>query len=180
MERPFDIGTRPQLLLDDSLISRIIGFTHQLHAVDKRPEPVLIAEAHWERPGTGALWGPLHIDRRNNEFRLFYHAYGNYPARGQESEPSYRCVATSKDGVHFKRPKLGLFDYEGSRENNIFGTRSGPGGRGHGLLDGALVDLEEPPEYRYKSVGWLRRNEDGEGGHGVAFSEDGFKWRRRK
>lgn len=177
VNKPFDIGTRPQLLLDESLISCQRGFTQQLHAVTKHPEPVLAPEAPWELPGRGALWGPLHVERRDGEFKLFYHTYGTYPGHGKESEPRYRCVATSKDGVHFERPELGVFEHDGSTKNNIIALQENLGGQGHGWLDGAAIDPSEPEAYRFKSVYWTGKDEQKVGGHGVAFSEDGLHWR---
>ena len=103
---------------------------------------------------------------------LWYQARGTLdPAEG----PDYQfrvCLATSKDGVRWEKPKLGLVEFNGSRENNIvdiFGGRcvvwSGP----------VLHDPEDPdPARRFKMViesGVLYDNR-----MAVAYSPDGVRW----
>jgi hypothetical protein len=49
----------------------------------------------------------------------------------------------SDDGLHWHRPKLGLVEYDGDRQNNL--VESFPGG--------VFIDPTAPTEQRYKSVG---------------------------
>ena len=76
------------------------------------------------------------------------------------------CYATSRDGIAWQKPNLGLVDYEGSRDNNI--VLRGP----HGA--GVLKDARETdPSRRYKMFTSL-----GEQELAVAFSADGIRWSR--
>jgi hypothetical protein len=76
------------------------------------------------------------------------------------------CYATSKDGLAWIKPELGVVEYEGSKANNIVL-------RGvHGV--GVFKDLRDPdPARRYKMFG--KTGEDREP-VGVAFSPDGIHW----
>ncbi|MCA1809199.1 MAG: hypothetical protein ABR497_04355 [Kiritimatiellia bacterium] len=128
-------------------------------------------------PGQGALWGPLHVERDDDEFKLFYHTYGAYPGLGQETDPRYACLATSRDGLHFERPELGRYEFNGSKQNNIIDLKTNLGGQGHGWLDARRFAPDEPPEFRYKTVFWMGPGAQGLRGHGVGFSHDGLLWR---
>lgn len=178
-QQPLPIGTRSQLFVDDYLIAVSEGLATTLHPMTKHPEPVLQAKAPWERPEVGGLWVFQHAlyDPHEGLFKLWYNSYGTYPARNQQPEPIYSCYATSADGLHWERPPLGLFAYEGSTDNNITGSgRDGVPGFNGGLLDCAEMAGLEPPERRYKTAGSLGRDADGRGTHGVSFSPDGLRW----
>jgi hypothetical protein len=174
------VGTRPQYFCDRVLFPNIQGFTERVHPLRKHPQPVLTASTPWERPGIGALWGPLHVTQSRlvpgEALRLWYQAYGSFPGPGAQRQEIYRCLATSQDGIHFERPSLGLFEFAGDTDNNILAVRSDPGGTGHGMVDSGTRYPDEPPELRYKAVSWLGRDADGRGRHGVAFSPDGLRW----
>lgn len=76
------------------------------------------------------------------------------------------CYATSRDGIGWQKPELGLVDYRGSRANNI--VLRGP----HGA--GVIKDARAPdPLRRYKMFASL-----GERELAVAFSADGIRWGR--
>ena len=87
------------------------------------------------------------------------------------------ATSTSPDGLHWERPNLGLFAYEGSTANNIIGASSRGYGPAHGMLDCAAMAAVEPPEVRFKSVGCEARDAEGRITHGVSFSPDGVHWR---
>ena len=179
MERPVPVGTRVQLLVDDYLIAASEGLTTTLHPMTKLPEPVLQAAAPWERPETSGLWGiPNAIyDPEDGLFKLWYNSLGTYPARNQQREPAYSCYATSTDGLNWERPELGLFAHEGSKANNIVGAFGAAAPNG-GVLDSLEMVGLEPAERRFKTCGWVGRDDSGQGGHGVSFSADGIHWER--
>ncbi|MAG35021.1 MAG: hypothetical protein CL878_02045 [Dehalococcoidia bacterium] len=118
-------------------------------------------------------------DQDEGLFRLWYLSFGSYPGLGEFGEPTYYCYATSSDGLHWERPHLGMFDYEGSTDNNIISSdrNSAPGFNGS-ILDCKEMAGLEPPERRYKTAGWLGRDDAGRGIHGVSFSHDGLRWQR--
>ena len=73
--------------------------------------------------------------------------------------------ATSRDGIHWQKPELGLIEFGGNRKNNI--VVRGPSGAG------VYKDGRDPnPERRYKAfyasqVGYMQL---------VRFSPDGLHW----
>ena len=80
--------------------------------------------------------------------------------------PLYACYAESRDGIHWVKPELGLFEFQGSKQNNI--VWSGP------ALDN-FTPFKDPnpdcrPGERYKAVG------NGPGGLWAYKSEDGMHW----
>ncbi len=179
MQRAAPVGTRVQLLVDDYLIVASEGLATTLHPMSKLPEPVLQAAAPWERPETSGLWGiPNAIyDPEDGLFKLWYNSLGTYPGRNQQREPAYSCYATSTDGVNWERPELGLFAHEGSKTNNIVGAFGAASPNG-GVLDSLEMVGLEPAERRFKTCGWVGRDDSGQGGHGVSFSADGIHWER--
>ena len=73
------------------------------------------------------------------------------------------CYATSKDGIHWEKPELGLIDFEGSKKNNIVLEYT------HGVA--VIKDLHEAdPQKRYKAIHPERS------GSAVWFSPDGIHW----
>ena len=64
------------------------------------------------------------------------------------------CYATSADGRAWDKPSLGLYPFDGSRDNNILppmGDGTGPGGMGHVRPPNLIKDYDDPdPERRYK------------------------------
>ena len=103
--------------------------------------------------GRGAV-GALNAlyDTERGRFRMWYQSLGAFPAL-PPADPGYQCYVESADGLHWERPNLGLFDYDGSTANNIIGASSRGYGPAHGMLDCAAMAADEPPEVRYKAVG---------------------------
>ena len=72
--------------------------------------------------------------------------------------------AVSDDGVHWEKPRLGLYDYRGSRDNNICLMAWGP----------VIKDLDEDdPARRYKMI---VKGPPRERGIRVGYSPDGIHW----
>lgn len=118
------------------------------------------------------------IIRVDGKFRLWYAALDG--ARGEQADanPAFWRVAyaESDDGVHWVKPKLGLVEYNGGRDNNLVLVEPvlGP------INVKVLYEPDDPdPSRRYKMVGhvyWMK----GDKRHGtlVPFaSPDGFHWR---
>jgi hypothetical protein len=79
--------------------------------------PLLVREHLWE--GTGPhLGGSVLYDPASNLFRMWYSVW-NANAYYNKLPFSYNvCYAESTDGLHWTKPFLGVFDYQGSTENN--------------------------------------------------------------
>jgi hypothetical protein len=76
-------------------------------------------------------------------------------AAGRKLHPPYLCYAESDDGIHWRRPVLGLHDFHGSKENNIILTpESFPRQNFMPYHSTVFFDRnpECPPEARYKML----------------------------
>ena len=114
--------------------------------------PVLAPTEPWE--GTSvATWGTAHYDPTTGLFKLWYEAWN--PDRPEPLDTPV-CYATSSDGVTWDKPDLGLFEWDGSRSNNIcwMMRESAP----WDYLDSprVFVDPDAPTDERYRMVIYAR------------------------
>ena len=141
-----EIGTRRELFVDEFLIERRDGLELRLQSPVPR-EVVLEHDAPWEGSGCG-----YHTIFRDGEVvRMYYIAADLTNADGSKlaSRPVFACYAESRDGIHWVKPELGLFEFAGSRKNNIVWAAPG--------LDN-FTPFKDPnpdcrPDERYKAVG---------------------------
>jgi len=100
-----------ELFLDDAVLET-------LHGVDARlatPVPagvVLKFDDPWEGKFSGAF---VSIIRDQNLFRMYYRGAGGIGGGKDE----ITCYAESEDGMRWRKPKLGLVEAKGNRDNNI-------------------------------------------------------------
>ncbi len=166
---PFTADLREsQLFLDDRWISDSIRVSRVFHQPRKYRQPVIVPDRPYEE---GCL-GYGSVIFRNGQFHLWYPVF-NLRARDKI------CYAVSDDGIHFRKPDLGLYEYEGSRANNICLMPEEPG-----VIDciAVIVD-EEDTQWPLKAVYWqgLLGPRDGTGlwarrGLVAARSRDGIHW----
>jgi hypothetical protein len=158
-----ELGTRRELFVDDFLIDRCDGLELRLQAPVPR-EVVLEHDAPWEGSGCGYYT----IFRDGEIIRMYYIAADLTNADGSKlsSRPLFACYAESRDGFRWVKPELGLFEFAGSRRNNI--VWAGP------RLDNFTPFQDPrpgcPPDERYKAVGL------GPGGLLAYKSADGLHW----
>jgi hypothetical protein len=104
-----DLGTRWELFVDNFLVAAARGAALKLHE-PRRAEVVLVLDAPWEGP-TSAYFSVL---RDGDVIRLYYRGS---VAGSDHSDNQVTCVAESRDGIHFTRPKLGIVEVNGSKDN---------------------------------------------------------------
>lgn len=110
-EEPLNIGNRLELFVDHYLIDTMQSATLRMHEPQPR-ETVLAFDKPWE----GRYCGYVTIFEDGGLYRLYYRGL---PTAGKDgSGVECTCYAESKDGIHFEKPNLGLFEVMGSRENN--------------------------------------------------------------
>ena len=116
--RAIDIGSRRELFVDDSLVARLGGSaTLRLH----HPEPQEIALLH-DEPWEGSGSGYHSVFQDGDRYRMYYKSWQLTvtPDKLNTGEhPLYCCYAESDDGIRWRKPSLGLFEFQGSKENNI-------------------------------------------------------------
>lgn len=122
-EPPLEIGSRLELFVDGTLIERLTGGARQQL---QRPTPqilILTTDQPWE--GNAVNYVTAFQD--DGVYRLDYRgADVQYDANGyRETHREVTCYAESQDGIRWKRPHLGLVEFQGSTANNI--VRDGVG-----------------------------------------------------
>ena len=113
---PLDLGSKRELFVDDYLIDTLDNLSLRLH------EPVLRDvsfkfDLPWE--GLFCAYGTIIYD--NGKYRAYYRGGGT--KAGEDLSPNEAlCVAFSDDGIHWTKPKLGLTEKNGTKENNVIMT----------------------------------------------------------
>jgi hypothetical protein len=177
-----EIGSDKILLIDKAFFAGSEGIELKLHPARKTGERILIAEHPWESANLN--WFSVLED--GGKFRMWYECYdvdgwSTDAIDALASDDTSFCYAESTDGIHWTKPKLGLFEYQGSKENNILFRHVGAAdarSRVHGA--GVFVDPHAPAEQRFKAISQgLFRNTGGEP-YWIAgmTSPDGFVWTR--
>ena len=166
-DKPIAIGSRLELMIDDHLIESFQGDARQqLHHPVAR-EIALNHDAPWEGSGSG-----YHTVFRDGDlYRMYYRGaqYNIVNGKLREGHPQVTCYAESRDGIHWEKPKLGLFDFEGSKENNIIwaGDRAT-----HNFAPFKDTRPDVPADERYKAFAYAAKGR----GLGVLASADGIRW----
>lgn len=115
-----DIGSRRELFVDDHLISQLDGAELRMH----KPEPAevaIVCDAPWE----GNISAYYSIFRDDDRYRMYYRGAHFDEHAKKSTHREVTCYAESKDGIHWEKPKLGLFEFNGSKENNIVWDEEG-------------------------------------------------------
>jgi len=162
-----DIGSRKQLFIDHSIIEKM----ENLHlAVGKSEKyagnPVLTPTQPWEYSNG---WATVLYDPEEYLFKMWYQVRWH-----KTLERFYICYAISSDGIHWEKPKLGLFKYKGLKYNNIVLTQDIKT-----IMDAPSVikDKTNSDSTRcYKML--IRENDRGVKGARAVFSMDGIHWKR--
>jgi len=161
---PIDIGSRLELMVDDYLIERMSGGARlQLH----RPTPRQIVMVH-DKPWEGSGCGYHTIFRDGELYRMYYKAW-QLTVRDRKlvfPHGLFGTYAESKNGIHWTKPELGLYDFKGSKKNNIIWD--GPGG--HDFTPFKDLNPDCKPDAKYKAVA------SGKGGLIAFKSPDGVHW----
>ena len=155
-----DIGSQRQLFVSRNLIDRLDGATLKLHPPQAK-EIVLQFDQPWE----GIYSGYETVLQDGDTYRLYYRGL---PVARHSLETETTCVAESKDGIHWTKPDLQIYNVQGHATNNVVLAHN----RGcHNLAPFIDTNPACPPAQRYKALG-------GTGAPGLlAFaSADGIHW----
>lgn len=118
-DKPIDIGSRRELFVDRLLIDRMDGVDLRMHRPVKAPRPT--------SPLPIAAYATVikDTDERGALFRAYW----------RDRDPSFRgqresgdggelvCYAESRDGHEWTFPNLGLYEVNGTRDNNVILAR---------------------------------------------------------
>lgn len=109
-----NIGNRKQLFIDETFVEHGKGVTLQMNPPIKQGL-VMSGTNPW---GNGIVSGAGSVIEDGGKYRFWYTAM---PASLVLIEHTrFRlCYGESTDGVHWVKPNLGLYEWEGSKANNI-------------------------------------------------------------
>lgn len=163
---------RKHLVLDKRLIAQAEGVRLVPGRVDKDPHnPLFQADKPWEN-ALNNLYPNVIYDAEEKVFKLWYKCVlSDKDAIAKLMPPAtvhdvgwLLLYATSKDGVTWQKPELGLIGFDGSTRNNAV-CRDCPN-------VGVFKDLHDrDPARRYKMI-----YDVGRGNMRVRFSADGLRW----
>jgi hypothetical protein len=157
-----DIGSRLEPLVDDYLIETTKGAALTLHKPVCR-EVVIVHDKPWE--GSTCAYHTVFQD--GDRYRMYYRGSHFDAKMRKATHPEVVCYAESKDGIHWTKPVLGLFEFDGSKDNNI--VWRGP--QSHNFAPFLDANPKCAPEQRYKALAL------GKGGLQAFQSHDGIHWR---
>ncbi len=171
------------LLLDSRIIDSTANAKLALGSVKKHTaNPLFVADKPWE-PRYDNMYPNVIFDAEEQLYKCWYCPFivderttMTPPAKRNPNSTQYMSAkpnkrdeailyATSKDGIHWEKPELGLVEFGGNKRNNI--VVRGPSGAG------VYKDLHENnPARRYKAfyaaqVGYMQL---------IRFSPDGLNW----
>lgn len=169
--QPVTIGSQLELFVDAALIAHTQGAALRLHS-PVRQETVFTFDAPWEGPESGYV-AILHDGTR---WRMYYRG-------GGEQTREHACLAFSEDGRQWTRPTLGLFESNGSKDNNIIWTGPNPAYcQAHNFTPFLDANPAAPPDQRWKAVTLDVAQLPGESDRrpvlAAYVSSDGIHWRR--
>lgn len=160
--RVIEISPGPHLFIDDHLIERTIRLTRTTHRPERLSGPVIPKAEPWhEMP---LFFHRVIRDPETGRFRMWYNIRNNSP----DVPFTVYAYAESDDGLHWRRPKLGLVAINGSTDNNLFMVVRA---FGLGFVDDGPAVAD--PARRYKMAYY--RISDPQG-LCVAFSADGVRF----
>lgn len=160
-----DIGSNKQLFLDDKFFASKRDVTLRMNPPVKAG-PAITHTKPWEQ---GWIYASATFMEDGGVFKAWYTAQPPFTTPGET--PALLCYAESKDAVHWDKPTLGIYEYAGSKANNI-------------LLPVTLesssvfIDPAAPPAQRYKLLVIMNPSVNPHDGIGlyVYTSPDGLRW----
>lgn len=157
--KPVPIGTDRELLIDDYLIASSDQIEQRYYEPVRQRETILM-----DRPWEGHVSGFATIlyDDLLKIYRFYYKSSQTPLKKG---EAVRICVMESRDGIHWKRPNLGLVEFQGSKDNNILFLK------GHDFTPFLDKNPNATKEGRYKAA-----SSPGAKGIWIWQSPDGIHW----
>jgi hypothetical protein len=121
-----------------------------------KSKPIIKADKPWEGNDAYIYGTVLRNEPAGTGYRMWYTSYSN---------GYHLCYATSKDGINWTKPDLGLIDHNGSKHNNICIA-------GGGTLVYDQDDADASKRYKLMTFDGSKEKF----GYGVHFSPDGLHW----
>ena len=162
-----NIGSNRELFVDQYLIGSLNGTTQKLWP-PRDEGPVLFLDRPWE----GEMSIYMTVLYNGSKYQLYYRGS---PAPGKGTPAIDRsCYAESGDGIHWTRPDIGVFRWEGTEETGTVETNvlfEGKSAMGHNFSPFYDTNPACPTNQRYKALAGLDMT-----GLMAFVSPDGIHW----
>lgn len=168
-DEPINIGSRRELFVDLALADHVNGAAIQLHEPVRR-EIALKFDQPWE----GNASGYTTVFQDGDIFRMYYRGH-RYIVDGSplaQAQAEVVCYAKSNDGIVWTKPHLGLYAWNGSKENNIIWMGSA---ETHNFAPFKDDNPNCAADERYKAIGGTTDSK----GLWTFKSTDGIHWERK-
>lgn len=161
-ENPIAIGSRREPFVDEYLIAELNEAELRLNTPVAR-EVAIVHDEPWE--GNICCYHTVFQD--GDLFRMYYRG-AHYDEKSRKvTHPELYCYAESRDGIRWTKPELGIYEFDGSKQNNI--VLMGAGCHNFAPFKDANPDCA--PEAKYKALA------SGNGGLIAFQSSDAIHWK---
>lgn len=141
---PANVGDRLELFVDDFLIGDTTGDVRQQLMLPQPKDVVFTTDEPWE----GNTSGYYSLFQDDGLYRMVYRGW-QHDRQMKAVHPEVTCYAESGDGIQWKKPKLNLFEWKGSKQNNIVWLKPGT----HNFTAFRDTNPAAPASARYKALG---------------------------
>lgn len=147
MKEPMHIGGRLELFADGALIEQLGGGAQLRLNHPVAREVCIVFDEPWEGSASAAY---VSVFQDGGVYRMYYRGLQYDTAEGKATHPypPVICYAESDDGITWRKPRLGICEFRGSRENNI--VYDGPGAGEFAVFTDD--NPAAPPDARYKML----------------------------
>lgn len=165
------LGTKRELFVDEHLIASKRGMELKLHKPQAQ-EVALVCDAPWE----GNTSGYFTLIQDGDRYRCYYRGTHFDEKLKKGAHEELTCYAESRDGITWTKPKLGLVEFQGSKENNIILVGAGC----HNFTPFLDTNPNCPPESRFKALAGTGDNTTRKKKPSLQawHSADGIRWSR--
>ncbi|WP_028665126.1 hypothetical protein [Runella zeae] len=163
---PIEIADRREIFVDKQLITQLSGVEVLMH--HPHNEGKVLA---FDRPWEGNFSAYCTIIQDKDLFRLYYRGVRESGKDGNDSEVT--CYAESKDGINWVKPALGIYELDGSKQNNVVLAHHVPAS--HNFSPFLDTNPNANPQERYKALAGTQKS-----GLMAFVSADGIHWKKKQ
>jgi len=159
-----NIADRRELFVDYYLIDELKGTELRLH--EPRQEGIALK---FDKPWEGEFSAYVTVIKDDDRYRMYYRGLPQVRQKGQDI--AVTCYAESRDGIHWTKPKLGIFEVMGTQDNNVILATASP--FTHNFCPFIDTKPGMPKSEKYKAIAG-----DENSGLVAFISEDGIHWKK--
>jgi hypothetical protein len=164
-DAPIDVDDRLEPFVDLVLVDSMKNVTHEFH----KPQEITPRE---QAPSDGYYATVIYLPKQKKYLHYCREVIPGYTGSDEDGNPGEAtALDESTDGVHWTKPNLGLFEVNGSKDNNYVLHGMSPFSHNFSpFLDGNPAC---PPEERFKALAGTAKT-----GLVAFVSPDGIHWKK--